>query len=374
MAGPDDPHRRGRAVLLVVGVQQEEDVQRLDHHRVDLEVLAGRLERHPQEVRHVAPAALRADHVLAEGTPVRVRRDRRGLGQEQDGGELDRRRVERVDALGVVAGQGGDRAGEDGHRVGVRGERADERLEVVVQVGVPLDALDPGGELGRPRELTVGEQVGDLEEGRVLGELVDRVAAVEQHALVAVDVGDGRLARGGVHEAGVDRDRAGLLEEGRHDDAVVAHRGGHHREPEGTVADVQLRGRCAGLAHLSSSRAVGLCRDAPSLAGRGGRYPAPAPTPASPSSSVRHRARRPGDGPIVASRHARSRQSKADAAAAYRREAGHTSPGRPPARQAPLDRPAAREPQAPLSRLTARATSSSEAVSATRTCRVPAGP
>ena len=49
-------------------------------------------------------------------------------------------------------------------------------------------------------QLAVEQQVGDLEVGALLGELLDRVAAVAQDALVAVDEGDGDSARRGVHE------------------------------------------------------------------------------------------------------------------------------------------------------------------------------
>ena len=40
-------------------------------------------------------------------------------------------------------------------------------------------------------ELAVDEQVGDLEVGRLLGQLLDRVAAVAQDAGLAVELGDG---------------------------------------------------------------------------------------------------------------------------------------------------------------------------------------
>ena len=47
------------------------------------------------------------------------------------------------------------------------------------------------------------QQVGDLEEVGLLGQLLDGVAAVLEDALLAVDEGDRALARGGVDEAGV---------------------------------------------------------------------------------------------------------------------------------------------------------------------------
>ena len=50
-------------------------------------------------------------------------------------------------------------------------------------------------------ELAVQEEVGHLQVGRVLGQLLDRVAPVAQDARFAVEVGDGALAGGGRHEA-----------------------------------------------------------------------------------------------------------------------------------------------------------------------------
>ena len=55
------------------------------------------------------------------------------------------------------------------------------------------------------RQLAEEDQVRRLEVGALLGQLLDRIAAVEQDALVAVDVGDAAPARGGVLERRVVR-------------------------------------------------------------------------------------------------------------------------------------------------------------------------
>ena len=60
------------------------------------------------------------------------------------------------------------------------------------------------------RQLAVQQQVAGLEEVALRRELLDRVAAVQQLALVAVDVGDGRVARRRRHEARVVGEHAGL--------------------------------------------------------------------------------------------------------------------------------------------------------------------
>jgi hypothetical protein len=54
-------------------------------------------------------------------------------------------------------------------------------------------------------QVAVDQQVGDLEVARLLRELLDRVAAVLEDALVAIDVGDRRATRRGVHVRGVIR-------------------------------------------------------------------------------------------------------------------------------------------------------------------------
>src|SRR5660397_207418 len=93
--------------------------------------------------------------------------------------------------------------------------------EIIVEQPVPLDAPHHGVVGLHVRQFAVDEQVAHLEEGRVLGELVDGVAAVAQDARVAVDVGDGGLARRGVHESRVECHEPGVLEEGGDDEAVI---------------------------------------------------------------------------------------------------------------------------------------------------------
>jgi hypothetical protein len=89
------------------------------------------------------------------------------------------------------------------HRVRVVAEALHERLQVLVHEGVIRHVMGPGLVLDLVRQVAVHQEVGDLEVVRLLGELLDRVAAVLEDALVAVDVGDGRATGGGVDEAGV---------------------------------------------------------------------------------------------------------------------------------------------------------------------------
>ena len=124
------------------------------------------------------------------------------------GDQPDRRHVALfgvVDLLRVrVEGRERADAGQQHpHRVGVVAEALEELLEVLVDVGVVGDVEDPAVELGAGRQLAEDQQVGDLEEGGALAELLDRVAAVFEDAGVAVDVGDRGAAGGGVGEGRV---------------------------------------------------------------------------------------------------------------------------------------------------------------------------
>src|ERR1019366_398897 len=103
-----------------------------------------------------------------------------------------RRRIERT--------QRRHRRAQHRHRMRVLTEPFHELLDVLVHVRVVRDVLHPLVVLGLRWKLAVTEQPRDLEEIRLPRELVDRVSAVPQDALVAVDERDRTSARRGVHE------------------------------------------------------------------------------------------------------------------------------------------------------------------------------
>jgi hypothetical protein len=73
--GAGQPHRRGRGVLFVVGVQDEDPVHRARQHRVDLVLLARHRKAHAQEVRSVVEIVLRIHERLADVILVGHRRN-----------------------------------------------------------------------------------------------------------------------------------------------------------------------------------------------------------------------------------------------------------------------------------------------------------
>ena len=92
----------------------------------------------------------------------------------------------------------------------VAAEALEEAAHLLVHHGVMHDAIDEIGLLRRGRQLAVEQEIAGLEEVAVLGEIGDRIAAIEQHALVAVDIGDLGFAAPGRGETRVVGEDAGL--------------------------------------------------------------------------------------------------------------------------------------------------------------------
>ncbi len=209
----------------MVGVQDEQQIQRPHDFRVHLVGLGGEPERHPQEVLDKGQRVVRIQEGLPDRLLVRVRRDGRQLGQQPDGGQLHLFVVERVKRVLVVRRQRVHRTGHHRHRMRVAREAVEEPFQVLVQQRVPLDVVGEPVELVLGRQFPVDQQIADFDEVRLLGELLDRIPAVAQDSRVAVDVGDGALGRGGVDEAFVESRVAGLRQERTQSETVGPLRG-----------------------------------------------------------------------------------------------------------------------------------------------------
>ena len=202
-------HSRCRAILLMVGVQQQQQVDGLGERRIGLVRFGRQPEGHAQEVLHQRERIVRVEQRLADGRLVRVRRDGRQLRQQPDGRQLELIGIERVEGILVERGQRRNRRGENGHRMCVARERAEEALELLVEQRVPADAGGEFGELRGRRQFAVDQQVAHLQVGRTFRQLLDRISAVAEDAGIAVDVGDGRGGRSRVRVTRIERDEAG---------------------------------------------------------------------------------------------------------------------------------------------------------------------
>ncbi len=203
-------HGGGRGVLLVVSVQDKNTVERAFEHRIDLVLLAGCGKHRVQKVTGVAQVVAWVDIRLTDGVFVGHGHQRWHLGNQANRCNFAVLRIVDVGAVMVEGRQGADQTGHDGHRMGVTAEAAHEKLHLLVHHGVVGHAPDEICFLVGVRQLAVQQQVASFEVVAVGGELLDRVAAVQQFAFVAVDVGDGRLGCCGRQKAGVVSEHAGL--------------------------------------------------------------------------------------------------------------------------------------------------------------------
>ncbi len=241
MRTPHGPHRRRAAVLFVVGVEDEEHFERAREHGIRLVLHLGHLEHHVQEVAGEAEVVVRVDVGPADAVTVRIGGDARHLRDQAMGLPHPRVFVEDVLGVGIERRERADRAEEDAHRVGVVLKALHELLDVLVEHRVVRDLPRPVLELRGGGQFTEENQVGRLEVVAFLGQLLDWIPAIEQDALVAVDIRDGAAAVRRVQKRRVVRHQAEVV--WRDLDFPEIHR------PDGAVGDgdfVRLPGAVVG--------------------------------------------------------------------------------------------------------------------------------
>jgi hypothetical protein len=148
-------------------------------------------------------------------------------------------RIVDVDRVLVEGGQRPDRARHYGHWMGVPPEALEEAVELGVQHGVVGDHVLEFGELGGRRQFAMQQEVADLQEARLFGQLLDGIAAVEQDALVAIDKRDLAFARGCRGEARVEREAVRVGVELADVDDLGTKRTLQDRQIERLVVDAQ---------------------------------------------------------------------------------------------------------------------------------------
>jgi hypothetical protein len=113
-------------------------------------------------------------------------------------------------------------------------------------------------------QVALEQQVAGFQEVALLGQLLDGVAAVQQFALVTVDVGDGAVARGRAQEARVVGELAGLR---------VKLADVDHIRPDAALVDGQVHARAAvGLKDSVAFTSEGVIAVAPFFSSLGGRW------------------------------------------------------------------------------------------------------
>ena len=159
----DGAHGVRAAVLLVVGVEDEEDVQRPLEYRVGFVDGLRHLVEHVEQVAAEAQFVVGVDEWLAEAVAVGEGGERWHLSDEARGLELPVLFVEDVIRLRVEGGEGSDRADEHAHRVGIVAEAIDDLLDVFVDEGAECDLVSPQFHLVSGGQLAVDDEVGGLQ-------------------------------------------------------------------------------------------------------------------------------------------------------------------------------------------------------------------
>ena len=199
-----------RGILLVVGVQDENSVHRPLDDRVDLIILAGRAKHHAQEVARVAQIVAWMHVRLANAVFVRHGHQRGQLGDQPHGGHIAVLCVMNIHVVAIEGRHGAHQTGQHRHGVCVTAEASQEKLHLLVHHGVAKDARVEFAALLPVGKFSIEQQVAGVEVIAMSSQLLDGVAAVQQFALVAVDVGDGRLARRSRQEPRIVGEHAGL--------------------------------------------------------------------------------------------------------------------------------------------------------------------
>ena len=114
-------------------------------------------------------------------------------------------RVGNIGSVVIKGGHRGDHRRDHRHGMRVVMETLEESQQMFVDHGVPRDRIPKCIELPLRRQRAVDQQIGDFQMAGVLRQLLNRIAAVQKHSRIAVDIGDFALGTGRGHEPGVIR-------------------------------------------------------------------------------------------------------------------------------------------------------------------------
>ena len=188
------PHRRGRGVLLVVRMQREDPVHRAAQDRVDLVIFSRDRKAHAQEIRGIIDVIPGIHERLADCVFIGHRSDGRHLGDQADRGDFALPGVVDVGRVVIEGGKRPHDAHHDRHRMGVAAESPEQKVHLFVDHRVICHPAFEILKFVRRRQFAVKQKIANLQKMRFLGQLVDRIAAMQQLALFAVDEGDRGIA------------------------------------------------------------------------------------------------------------------------------------------------------------------------------------
>jgi len=249
LGAADGADGRGRAVLLVVGVEDEQCIEDAHRFGMDLIRLHRRIEHHVEEVRAIRQVMPGVDHRVADRFLVGERRHGANDGDEPRGGDVDivGHRLE-VD-VGVERRERVDHRREDVHRVCALGKMVEEMTHILMQHRVDVEKFRKVLAFLFGREFSVNEQVGDFDEHGFFDQLFDGDAAIAQDSLFSVDERDLAVAGRRIEETRVERHVTGLTTQIRDIDPFFSFGADHHGQPHHFVFDLK-RHKLGTLVHM----------------------------------------------------------------------------------------------------------------------------
>ena len=128
-------------------------------------------------------------------------RDRRQLGDDAMREDFAVARIVDVGGVVIEGRHRGDHRRDHGHGVRIVVKAQEKAQQLLVDHGVAHDRILKRFELRFGGQISVDQQIRDLQEARLLRQLFDRIPSIQQHACVAVDIRDLALGAGGGHEA-----------------------------------------------------------------------------------------------------------------------------------------------------------------------------
>ncbi len=182
-------------------------------------------EQHRKQIAGVAEIVVGIDVRKSPGMPIRERRQRRHLPDQPARLQSARFEVMNSVRVGIKGGERADRTEQHSHRMRVVAEPLHEHLDILVHHRVNLDVVLPALEVVPVRQLALHDQVRGLEVIAFLGEFFDRISAIAQYSLVAVDERDPAAAGRRVAERRIVGHQAEVVGAGL--DLTQIHRANH---------------------------------------------------------------------------------------------------------------------------------------------------
>ena len=162
LRGADQTNGRGRTVLFVISMKNQQHIECSNNRRINVVRLIGHAEGHADEVFGVATLRVWVQQWQACGTLRDVADHGRHLRQQKHQRGIQLSAVARIKRVFVVGCQACDTRLENRHGVAPVRERREEGLEVFVKQAVALDGANEALQCGCIREFAVDQQVGDL--------------------------------------------------------------------------------------------------------------------------------------------------------------------------------------------------------------------